>query len=100
MLVRHICKTLLPGTVFFLIMLLGAVPGVALPRDAEWADSVVRAAAECYKSRDMTAAVDGLYTLVRKADSGAAIPAETTASACLTLANIYLVYSDFTSAVK
>lgn len=81
-------------------MLLGAMPVAALSRDAVWADSVVRAAGECYESRDMTAAVDGLYTLVRKADTGAAIPAETTASACLTLANIYLVYSDFTSAVK
>lgn len=98
---KHTCKSLLLGIVVSLTIILpGVMPAAASTRDAEWADSVVRAAGECYNSRDMTAAVDGLYTLVRKADSGAAIPAETLATACLTLANIYLVYSDFTSAVK
>lgn len=48
----------------------------------------------------MPSAVDGLYSLVRKADTDAGIPDSITASACLMLANIYLTYSDFTSAVK
>ena len=77
-----------------------AVAAVAATADVAWADSVVRAARGRYNAGDMTEAVDGLYTLVRKADAGAAIPDSTAAAACLTLANIYLTYSDFTSAVK
>lgn len=82
------------------VMLLWAVKPMTAASDAEWADSVVRAAEECYQTRDMTGAVDGLYTLVRKAEAGAQIPVETVASGCLTLANIYVVYNDYISAVK
>lgn len=76
------------------------LPAAASTRAAAWADSVVQAAEERYDAGDMPAAVDGLYTLVRKADADAGIPDSTAASACLLLANIYLTYSDFTSAVK
>lgn len=82
------------------VMLLWSVKPMTAASDAEWADSVVHAAEECYQTRDMTGAVDGLYALVRKAEAGAQIPVETVASGCLTLANIYVVYNDYISAVK
>lgn len=67
---------------------------------SEWADSVIRRAMESYNDGSRSSDVDDLYTLIRKAENSHEIPDSTMAKACLILANIYLNYGDYPSAVK
>lgn len=67
---------------------------------SKWADSVIRRAMESYNSGSRSSDVDDLYTLIRKAENSHEIPDSTMAKACLILANIYLNYGDYPSAVK
>lgn len=67
---------------------------------SEWADSVIRRAMESYNDGSRSSDVDDLYTLIRKAENSYEIPDSTMAKACLILANIYLNYGDYPSAVK
>lgn len=67
---------------------------------SKWADSVIRRAMESYNGGSRSSDVDDLYTLIRKAENSHEIPDSTMAKACLILANIYLNYGDYPSAVK
>lgn len=67
---------------------------------SKWADSVIRRAMESYNGGSRSSDVDDLYTLIRKAENSHEISDSTMAKACLILANIYLNYGDYPSAVK
>lgn len=93
-------RTYIIGLLAGIAAILGATLPASARSQSEWADSVLREANRNYNYGNRTGMVDDLYSLIRKAGNSREIPDTTVCHACLILANIYLNYGDYPSAVK
>lgn len=93
-------RTYIIGLLAGIAAILGATLPASARSQSEWADSVLREANRNYNYGNRTGTVDDLYSLIRKAGNSREIPDTTVCHACLILANIYLNYGDYPSAVK